>query len=177
VKESTDRLLDLLAREGPSLHALLARLTIDRHAAEDLMQELFVKADIAVGFRTAQNPAAYLRQSAIHLAFEWRRTRKRAEDATTRLRRAGAPGESSPAEHAAIEREQWQRILDGAQQLSGQAREVFVLVYLQQQKFEEIAQQMGKTSHQIRALASKAVAEVRATVKSLEEKEASDVRR
>jgi RNA polymerase sigma factor (sigma-70 family) len=175
VDDRNDLLLELLAREGRSLHALLARLTLDEHAAEDLLQELFLSADRSPGFRTARNPAAYLRQMAINGGFAWRRGRSRQErvvekgsvDAVD-----GAPG----AEAKAMEREEWQQILDCAEKLSGLSREVFVLRFLQGLEFEAIAEELGKTPHQVRALASKAVAEVREQVRILEAREDSHAR-
>jgi RNA polymerase sigma factor (sigma-70 family) len=171
----TDQLLELLAREGPRLHSLLARLTLDRHAAEDLMQELFVKAGSRVP--STRNPAAYLRRAAIHLAFDWRRSRRRAADALARAQHDREKIDPSRPDGSAIWNEQWQLILNAAEKLSGQAREVFVLHYLERQSFDALAEQMNKTPHQVRALASKAVAEVRENVKAHEAKEASHVRR
>ena len=172
--DSNDVLLELLAREGGSLHVLLTRLTLDEHAAEDLMQELFLNADRSSGLRTARNPAAYLRQMAIHLWVAWRRGRhERSAPASAAEVADPSPG----AEAATMEREQWQRILDCAVTLSGLARDVFVLRFVEGQDADEIAEQIGKTPHQVRALASKAVAEVRQLVKAQEEKEDSHVRR
>ena len=161
MNDSTDQLLSLLAREGRSLHALLNRLTLDEHAAEDLMQELFVKMGGSRQFRTAQNPAAYLRQAAIHLAFDWRRSKRRSKLAPPGRLEIEAVDASPGADVKLMEREQWQRILDAADVLIGASREVFVLHYLQQLSAEEIAAHIGKTPHQVRALAYKAVSAVR----------------
>ena len=167
--DSTERLLELLAREGPSLLALLTRLTLNRHAAEDLMQELFVKICEADGFHTARNPPAYLRQAAIHLAFAWRRTHRRPADAAVDMRKIDVIDHSPQAEAVAIQREDWERILDAAEKLTGLTRDVFVLQYLQRQTVEEIAEQIGRTPHQVRALASKAVAAVRNRIAEMAE--------
>ena len=159
--DSTERLLELLAREGPSLLALLTRLTLNGHAAEDLIQELFVKICQSDAFYSARNPAAYLRRTAIHLAFAWRRRLRRAADTAVNIGEIEVIDHGPRAEVLAIQREDWQRILDAAGELTGLARDVFVLQYLQRQTVEEIAEQIERTPHQVRALASKAVAAVR----------------
>lgn len=141
------------------MHALLVRVTLDSHAAEDLMQELFVKVATGAGFRAARNPAAYLRQAAIHLALDWRRARRRGAVAMAELPEAIDPAVSAMG--VAAQREEWQRILDAAAELPGLTREAFVLHYVQQLTFEEIGMALGKSAHQVRGLCHKAVEQVR----------------
>jgi len=159
VFDPTDRLLDLLAREGSHLHALLMRLTLDAHAAEDLMQELFVKVATGPAFRSARNPTAYLRQAAIHQALDWRRNRRR--HATLMDRLPESPDPAPAALDRAAQHEQWQRILDAAADLPGLTREAFFLHYLQQQTHDEVAAHLGKTAHQVRGLCHKAISQLR----------------
>ena len=45
--------------------------------------------------------------------------------------------------------------------LLGPSREVFVLRYIQQSSYEEIAEQLGKTVHQVRALGFRAMSTLR----------------
>ena len=73
MQPSVDTLLKLLDRQGPSLHAMLTRLTFREDVAEDLMQELFLKLAGSKGLDKVGNLAAYARTTAINLAFDWRR--------------------------------------------------------------------------------------------------------
>src|SRR5580765_1950033 len=71
-----NELLGMLERHGAELHALFARITLRADVAEDLLQDLFLKLRNAEGFARAANRKAYLFQSAIHLAFDWRRAQR-----------------------------------------------------------------------------------------------------
>jgi len=153
VKDQTNRLLDLLAQEGRSLHALLTRLTLDPHTAEDLMQELFLKLATNPAFAAARNQSAYARQSTIHLALDWRRAHR----PTPTLPHVDPLDPAPSAYDRLTQKEQWAHILDAAAELPGQTREAFVLHYLQCAPYEEIAGHFGKTPHQVRALCHKAV--------------------
>jgi RNA polymerase sigma factor (sigma-70 family) len=147
-------LLNLLDQEGRPLHALLTRLTLDPHAAEDLMQDLFLKLAANPAFTTAKNPPAYLRQAAIHLALDWRRARLR----TNTITALPDPPDPAPLPAAALaDHEQWSRILDAAAFLPTLTREAFILHYVQQHSSAEIAAILDKTPHQIRALCHKAI--------------------
>src|SRR3954469_12111610 len=73
----TGRLLQLLDTDGRRLHRLLTRLTLRADAAEDLLQELFLRLRDSAGFRMADNPAAFAVRTAVNLAFDWRRKSQR----------------------------------------------------------------------------------------------------
>ena len=45
--------------------------------------------------------------------------------------------------------------------LKRSAREVLVMRYIQQQSYDDIARQMGKTSHQVRAMCSRSIGRLR----------------
>jgi hypothetical protein len=53
--EQLERLLEFLESSGPGLHALLTRLTLREDAAEDLMQELFIRLSKSKAFEKARN--------------------------------------------------------------------------------------------------------------------------
>ena len=159
------RLLDLLHTEGRPLHALLTRLTLDPHAAEDLMQDLFLKLAANPAFAAAKNPGAYLRQSAIHLALDWRKRKRPA--ANTNL---PEPCDPAPLPGvAAATHEQWSHILDIAADLPPATREAFVLHYIHQLPFNEIAAAMDKTPHQVRGLCHKAISALRSKLRISDE--------
>lgn len=58
--ETTSLLLRLLDEYGIQLHALLAKITLRGNAADELLQELFLKVRTADGFATAPSPEKYL---------------------------------------------------------------------------------------------------------------------
>jgi RNA polymerase sigma-70 factor (ECF subfamily) len=152
-------LLDLLDRSGAELYALLTRLTLREDVAEELMQDLFIKLSNSRGTAKIANLDAYARRAAINLAFDWRRTRRR--DAL-RLAQVSEPpaGENSPLGKL-IRSEEVQETLSAVGGLKRSAREVLVMRYIQQQSYDEIARQMGKTSHQVRAVCSRSIRHLR----------------
>ncbi len=125
------------------------------------MQELFLKLARTPGMTQVRNPSAYVHRAAIHLAFDWRRLRRREAEASAEL--AGeAPAEAPRLPLATmIQREQWEAVLQAARDLPELAREVFVLHYLHEESFGAIAARLGKTPHQVRALGHKAVGQLR----------------
>ena len=154
-----DRLLELLEARGAELHALLTRLTLRAGVAEDLLQELFLKLRNSTGFARAANQQAYAFRAAISVAFDWRRRHR----ATESLMTEPAIGMPAPLDRL-IEDENLELVLDAMERLSDLGRQVLVLRYLQQQDFEMIARQLGKTEHQARGLCSKALKQLRTKV-------------
>jgi DNA-directed RNA polymerase specialized sigma24 family protein len=70
-------LVSLLQIHGQELYTLLLRLTLCADAADDLLQDLFVKLTDSDALLNAAQPYAYLRRAAINLAFDWRRRKQR----------------------------------------------------------------------------------------------------
>lgn len=157
--EERNRLLNLLETTGTRLHVLLVRLTLREDVAEDLMQELFLKLSQANGFGQADDPVAYARRAAVHLAFDWRRrqARDRSPGPISTEREADAP---SPLSRL-IQHEEYEQVLASLDKLSELGRDVLLLRYLEQESYEAIARQLGKTPHQVRALCHKAIAGLR----------------
>ena len=153
-------LLELLEKSGPRLMALLARLTLREDVAEELMQDLFVKLN---GARTPGGVDcwyAYARRTAINLAFDWRR--RPATRRTCSLDRLGErASDSRTPVGKLIQDEQVEQVLAAIDRLSGTSREAFVMRYIQQDSYEAIAEQFGKTPHQVRALCFRAMKHLR----------------
>jgi RNA polymerase sigma-70 factor (ECF subfamily) len=160
VSRDRDRLLDLLESHGAALHALFTRLTLRADVAEDLLQELFLKLRRADGFARATDPRAYAFRTAIHLACDWRRTRRVTEPLATEPAVAAA----SPLDRL-VNAEELEQVLDALPSLSELSREVVVLHYLQHQDYAEVARQLGKTEHQVRGLCSRALGQLRARLR------------
>ncbi|UCE46247.1 MAG: sigma-70 family RNA polymerase sigma factor [Phycisphaerales bacterium] len=152
-------LLELLERSGAELYALLTRLTLREDVAEELMQDLFIKLRKAGGAARAANLNAYARRAAINLAFDWRRTRRRAGH---RLGQIAEPvaGNTLPLS-TLIQSEEMQEMLNAIGRLKKAAREVLVMRYIQQRSYDDIARQTGKTSHQVRAMCSRSIRHLR----------------
>jgi RNA polymerase sigma factor (sigma-70 family) len=152
-------LLELLDKSGANLYALLTRLTLREDIAEELMQELFIKLNKTNRFDKVRNRYAYAHKTAINLAFEWRRNRK--------LNRLGLDQISEPASNSIsplntlIRTEELDEILNAIGKLNKVPREAFVMRYIQQEPYDNIAEQLGKTPHHVRALCSRALTRIR----------------
>jgi len=152
-------LLELLDKSGANLYALLTRLTLREDVAEELMQELFIKLNNTSRFDKVRNRYAYTWKTAINLAFEWRRKRK--------LNRVGLDQISEPASNDSsplnklIRTEELDEILNAIGKLNKVPREAFVMRHIQQEPYDYIAEQLGKTPHHIRALCSRASNRIR----------------
>jgi RNA polymerase sigma factor (sigma-70 family) len=156
-------LLKLLDESGPSLFALLTRLTLRQDAAEELMQELFLRLSDGRGRESIECLAAYARRTAINLAFDWRRQRRRR--GVVPLDAVAEPLSQKPGPLAdAAASEEIEQILSAASRLNGMAREAFVMRYIQQDSYEAIAEQLNRTPHQVRALCFRAMEQIRGIV-------------
>jgi len=161
-------LLELLDKSGADLFVLLTRLTLREDVAEELMQELFIKLNTSRGIGKVANWNAYARRSAINLAFDWRRSQKQK---VLPLEQVSEPvsNEDSPLGKL-VHSEEMQQTLDAIGRLKKASREVLVMRYLQQESYDNIAEQLGKTSHQVRALCSRAIRHLRGLLNSNEHK-------
>lgn len=157
MRNNSDIFLQLFEQSGTKLHGMIYRLTLDTHAAEDLMQELFCRLCQLKNPEKYDNLEAYACRTAINLAFDWRRQKrsliKIPEDLTDTKTRT--------AEFRLIEYEQLEQILDAARMLNGFSRECFVLRYIEQMDYALIAKRTQKTPQHVRALCSKAIYRIR----------------
>ena len=158
MSDHQQKLLDLLVANGAKLHALLTRLTLRPDVAEDLLQELFLKLNGSTAWKRCRDADAYAYRAAIHLAFDWHRAQKRRAHEPLR-ENASAPASSPLA--AVIQREEFQEVLDALSQLPEVSRDCLVLRHLEDEAYESIALQLGKTAHQIRALCDKGLVQLR----------------
>lgn len=162
MNDSVRRLLEVLEESGKRIHTLLTRLTLCENTAEDLMQELFIRMSRSESFGHAQDPTAYVIRGALNLAFEWRRKEKRTVHGVHGISYDArlASADSSPAD-ALEAKEQATRVMSALGQISELGREVIVLHRLEGQSYESIASQLNKTPHQVRAICSKAIGQLR----------------
>jgi len=164
-----DELLALLDKSGAELFALLTRLTLRQDIAEELMQELFIKLSRSRGPNTIANWDAYARKAAINLAFDWRRNRTRSafgvprsafEDAAHSMSIEQDSDGESPLGRL-IHSEELQETLDAIERLNRVSRQVLVMRYIEQKSYDDIAGELGKSSHHVRTLCSRAMSRLR----------------
>ncbi len=157
--DQTKSVLSLLSESGAQLHAMILRITLREDAAEDLMQDLFIRLNRRNALSRANNPQGYAVRTAMRLAFDWRRSQRRRPD-------KGAiseePISNSDWQFSRLEqREDLKAVLDDMDRLTTLSRDILVMRYLEEQTCEEIGMIIGKTPHQIRALCHKAIARMR----------------
>jgi len=152
-------LLELLDKSGANLYTLLTRLTLREDVAEELMQELFIKLSNSRGFKKSVSRDAYARRAAINLAFDWRRKFRQKLNFSSVVCEP-VSNESSPLSKL-IQTEELEEILDAIGRLNSSWRQAIVMRYIQQQSYDDIAKQMEKTPHHVRAICSKALNRLR----------------
>ncbi len=147
-------------RSGAELYSLLTRLTLREDVAEELMQDLFIKLSNSRSAAKIANLDAYARRAAINLAFDWRRARARhAGIGLDQITEPVADGTSPLG--TLIDSEELQETLNAIGRLKKASREALVMRYIQQESYDNIARQMGKTSHQVRAMCSRSIGRLR----------------
>ena len=154
MRDRQKELLELLDKSGANLYALLTRLTLREDVAEELMQELFIKLSNSRRFDKAGNRQAYARRAVINLAFDWRRRQKRNPLRLDQVREP-VSNDSSPLGKL-VRTEELDEILNAIGQMNKVPREAFVMRYIQEESYDYIAEQLGKTAHHVRALCSRA---------------------
>jgi len=159
LRERDKKLLEFLEESGAYLHTLLMRLTLPEDISEELMQELFIKLSCLRDLDGITSLRAYAQRTAINLAFDWRRKNRQNAVKITEIDKPISK-EASPLTKL-IQDEELEKVLDVMGRLKGAGRQVVVMRYIQQQSYDFIAEQLGKTSHQVRALCHKALSQIR----------------
>jgi RNA polymerase sigma-70 factor (ECF subfamily) len=159
LRDRHKELLELLDRSGVGLFTLLIRLTLRQDTAEELMQELFLKLSNSRGFEKSTSQDAYARRAAINLAFDWRR-KSRQKAASQGFACEVITNDGSPLSKI-IRTEELEEMLSAIEKLNNNGRQAIVMRYIQEHSYEDIAEQIGKTPHQTRALCSKAMNRLR----------------
>lgn len=125
------------------------------------MQELFCRLCHVKDLSQVKNLDAYARQTAVHLAYDWLRRRKRISVSLSEYETEPA-APTSPVNPE--NREQLKQILDAAVRLEGLLWDCFVMRYIEQIEYDMIAVLLEKTPQQVRGLCSKAVRRIREIV-------------
>jgi len=153
------RLLEFFEHSEAELHTLLIQLVLREDIAEELMQELFVKLANFGGLDKVRNLAAYAHKTAVNMAFDWHRTK---DKGPCRLDNAPEPVSNSisPLDKLSVN-EEIEDVLCAIAQLRGASCEAFVMRYIEQKSYEYIADELGKTPHQVHTLCFKALMHIR----------------
>jgi RNA polymerase sigma factor (sigma-70 family) len=136
---------ELVAKYQSMVYRVCLKITHDEHAAEDLAQEVFIKAYHALpGFRQDASFSTWLYQIAVRKCLDWRRSFER-----ERQRRGEAPYDEyewpdpdSP-ERRLVEKERTLRLRELVDGLHEPYRTVTTLFYFHQQSYQEIAERTG----------------------------------
>ncbi|WP_270888654.1 RNA polymerase sigma factor [Pedococcus sp. 5OH_020] len=137
---------DLFATEARRLVSLARFFVEDRTAAEDLVQEAFIRlARSSHRIRERDRAAAYLRSIVINLA----RDHNRRGLVSLRHRPPAVLDEPS-AEHTAAARESRQEVVAALRLLPRRQRDCVVLRYYLDLPVEEIAQTLGVSANSVK---------------------------
>ncbi len=130
----------------------------DRHLAEDLVQEVLIKAHRRWAEIEAGNPDAYLKQALVRTHISWRRRRSSSEIAVPQFHDAVSV-EAFDDEHASRQ-EVWQllSVLPPAQ------RAVLVLRYFEDLDDRRIAELVGSSASTVRVNAHRGLARLKETL-------------
>jgi RNA polymerase sigma factor (sigma-70 family) len=159
MSDRVQRLLGVLQSHGGRIHTLLTRLTLCETTAEDLLQELFIRLSKSDSFDRARNHTAYAIRAAANLAFDWRQKQKRTISSHS-LTDEPIAQDMSPGD-VLENKERYARVLRALDGMSELSRQVIVLHRLQGESYDAIASQLDKTPHQVRAIFSKAIGQLR----------------
>ena len=153
LRAAFDRLL--IEHQNAALRLALRLLSGDRGAAEDVVQEAFIRAFKALGrFRGDASLKTWFNQILVRECYRYLRSPWRRWFAGERIEEDDLPGRA-PAADPGLER----RIEEALSNLSAHQRTVFVLVHLEGYSITEAAELMGRSpgtlkSHLHRALNS-----------------------
>jgi RNA polymerase sigma factor (sigma-70 family) len=142
-----DRLLvDLFEREGRSLVRMARLFVDDRNAAEDLVQEAFIRlARSANRIKDEAKAAAYLRSIVLNLARDHNR-----RGLVSLRHRLPLDAERAQEEDELILRDDQRQILDALRDLPHRQRDCLVLRYYQELGIDDIAQTLAISRNSVK---------------------------
>jgi RNA polymerase sigma-70 factor (sigma-E family) len=137
----------LFRAEGLSLVRLARLFVDDRNAAEDLVQEAFIRlARSADRIREPEKAAAYLRSIVLNLA----RDHNRRGLVSLRHQLPLREPTSGPADENLVLREDQQEVLEALRELPRQQRNCVVLRHLEEQGIADIAETLGISENSVK---------------------------
>lgn len=155
-----DVMIEVFTGQYPSLVRLAAMLLDDSHAAEDVVQDAYVRvAARHYRLRDPNKALAYLRQTVVNLARNSRRHRL-----VARRHAASSLPAAASAEDDAIDRFERQVVIGALRALPRRHREVLVLRYCLQCSVQETADLLGLSTGSVKAYASRGFTQLKALV-------------
>jgi RNA polymerase sigma-70 factor (sigma-E family) len=149
---------EYVTARSPMLLRFAYLLCGDRHLAEDLVQEVLIKAHRRWSSIEAENPDAYLKRALLHTHLSWRRRRSSAEVAGATIRDVATMA-AFDDEHASRE-DMWALLAT----LSPRQRAVLVLRYFEDLDDRRIAELVGSTAAAVRVHAHRGLTTLRETL-------------
>ena len=139
-------LVDLFEREGRSLVRLARLFVDDRNAAEDLVQEAFIRlARSAHNIKDDTRAAAYLRSIVLNLARDHNR-----RGLVSLRHRLPLDDERAQEEDHLVLRDDQRQILDALRDLPHRQRDCLVLRYYQELGVDGIAETLGISRNSVK---------------------------
>lgn len=152
--------VDLFAQEAASLTRLARFYLDDRTAAEDLVQEAFIRLSRSAGrIRQRGNAAAYLRSIVINLA----RDHNRRGLVSLRHRPSALPDAPS-AEEDAHTRAERQEVIDALRALPRRQRDCVTLRYYLDLSIPDIAETLGLSANTVKTHLQRGMASLATTL-------------
>lgn len=137
-------LLAAFQRHSGEVMRMLRRRGVALEAAEDLLQESFLRLLKAQPAEAVQDPRAYLHRTARNLMLDAERHARRSPLLhLTEEQRVAVPGQAPGADHVLIAREELERLRWIIEGLPPRQREVFTLHRLEGLAPDEIADRLG----------------------------------
>jgi RNA polymerase sigma-70 factor (ECF subfamily) len=133
---------ELYARHNAPLFRTALALTRDRGAAEELLQEAFLKAYRHIGRVTLGDGASlrpWLHRIIINLAYDWTARQRTAAGSLERIMERLSPAPCKSPEGHTEQRETERLVTEAIEQLPFKQRVVIVLFYLHDMDLQEIA--------------------------------------
>lgn len=157
---SANVMVEVFTGQYASLVRLAAMLLDDSHAAEDVVQDAYVRvAARHYRLRDPDKALAYLRQTVVNLARNSLRHRL-----VARRHAASSLPAAASAEDDAIGRFERQAVIRGLRALPRRHREVLVLRYYLQCSVEETGALLGLSAGSVKAYASRGFKQLKALV-------------
>ena len=161
---SANVMVEVFTGQYPSLVRLAAMLLDDSHAAEDVVQDAYVRvASRHYRLRDSEKALAYLRQTVVNLARNTLRRRLVARRHAVSSVRAAAS-----AEDDAIDRFERQGVVRALRALPRRHREVLVLRYYLDCSVEQTAGLLGLSTGSVKAYASRGFQQLKALIEGEE---------
>ncbi|WP_052109384.1 RNA polymerase sigma factor [Knoellia sinensis] len=155
-------IVELFSKEAGSLTRLARFYLDDRTAAEDLVQEAFIRLSRSAGrIRTPGSAAAYLRSIVINLARDHNR-----RGLVSLRHRPPAQPDAPSAEEDAASRAERQQVIDALHDLPRRQRDCVTLRYYLDLSIPDIAETLGLSSNTVKTHLQRGLAALTQTLEA-----------